>query len=176
MSTDGEEWRESTLIRNLFVSSIGRVRRFGVATHRRGWYEYYGTDDGRGYRCTSNYDWPRKLFKIHRLVATAFIPNPDGHAMINHINAIKTDNRVENLEWCSHSHNIRHAFSMGIMGDQRGDRNGNSVLKPDQVIYIFKASHSGVPFASLAARFGVTPGMIDHIHNRRNWCHITDAL
>lgn len=50
---------------------------------------------------------------IHRLVAIAFIPNPNGYPIINHINGVTTDNRIDNLEWCTYSYNVKDGFSRG---------------------------------------------------------------
>lgn len=55
-----------------------------------------------------------KNISAHRLVGITFIPNPENKRTINHLNGIKTDNRVENLEWATYSENILHSFNTGL--------------------------------------------------------------
>jgi len=69
----------------------------------------------------------RKRAKIHQLVAQAFIPNPENKRYINHINGIKTDNRANNLEWCTSSENSLHAFSIGLRRVEKGRNNKQSI-------------------------------------------------
>jgi len=54
-----------------------------------------------------------KEYKVHRLIATAFIPNPENLPYINHMDSDRTNNKISNLEWCTPSHNLKHAYRSG---------------------------------------------------------------
>ena len=96
-----EIWKDIKGYENYQVSNYGRVRnkktnRILKQHIQRGGY----------YKVSLYLDGKQNYYLVHRLVAIAFIPNPNNYKYVNHKNEIKTDNRVENLEWCSFEYNI----------------------------------------------------------------------
>ena len=113
---------------------------------------------------------------IHRLIAKAFIPNPSSLPVVNHKNGIKTDNRIENLEWVTYKENSQHAIKIGLFKgrhkDVIGTNNPKAKLTEVQVKEIRRLKKEGMTYSQLSKRFGILGGSIWLILVGRNWKHI----
>ena len=110
-------------------------------------------------------------YLVHRLVAESFVPNPLNKPCVNHINGDKTDNRAENLEWCTHSENNQHAYDNGLSHAVCGEKHYLSKLTQDEVREIrrlYKTNKPEYSQANLARKYGVGPTTMHAIiHNKR---------
>tara|TARA_R110000744_G_scaffold371682_1_gene482841 strand:+ start:1782 stop:2282 length:501 start_codon:yes stop_codon:yes gene_type:complete len=107
---------------------------------------------------------------VHRLVLYSFsrgLYSKYGLG-VNHINGVKTDNTVANLEWCTQGENNRHARTTGLM-DDRGVKNCNAVLDNDGVLEIKKLLRHFTPMFMIAKLFKVHPTTIRDIRNGKSW-------
>jgi hypothetical protein len=95
------------------------------------------TKNDRGYLCHATRidgrEGTNKLLRIHRVVAEAFIPNPENKPQVNHIDGIKINNPSTNLEWNTGSENTQHAYNTGLAFVPSGPDNPNSILSHEEV-------------------------------------------
>jgi hypothetical protein len=127
-------------------------------THKQGYKLVYLSKDNLS-----------KTVKVHRLVAMAFIDRIEGKNTVNHINAIKDDNRPENLEWTTQRENILHATELGLMN--KGSKSGKSKLFEED-IPIIRTLCSTMKRKDVAELFGVSRETIASILRRRTWIHV----
>lgn len=111
--------------------------------------------------------------KVHRLVATAFIPNPEELPTVNHIDGIKTNNCVTNLEWLSVGDNHRHAISSGLRAVGENRIGGRPVaLSNADIPVIREMIAKGMGNTAIGKAFGVSCGCIYSIRVGKSWTHI----
>jgi hypothetical protein len=119
-----EIWKTIKEFEDYQVSTLGNIRSLKFGKERI----LKKNINSSGYFCCNISINVSKSFYLHRLIAESFIYNPENKKEINHINGIKTDNRIENLEWCTRSENMKHAYVTGLKKDKRRKLNKNQVL------------------------------------------------
>ena len=151
------------------ISSLGRLKRIEsqrILKNRM---------DEKGYPIVHvGNNGEKRKFRIHTLVAIAFIgPRPDGKE-VNHKNFNKADPRPENLEYVTKSENVLHAytFPQRLAACPRGVNHANHKLNNEKVAEIKKLLRIGVKQRDIAAQFGVSHNAIGYINRGKTWAYI----
>lgn len=110
--------------------------------------------------------------RVHRLIAQTFIPNPNNKPQVNHINGVKDDNRVENLEWCTAKENIVHAYKNKLMVRFKGEAVNTAKLTESDVLEIRCLLKEGLSMAKISKAYGVLPSAIFDIKHKISWKHV----
>lgn len=166
---EGEIWKVIKEASHYEVSNFGRFKRNRGTFYKKIKKSIQTTPVGpNGY--------PRKYLKdlklnvnIHRLVAEAFIPNPDNKPCVNHIDCNRSNNHVSNLEWVTIAENQKYAAMLKRFPDQSGEKHGNTRYTNLQVSVIKEAIKSGHRNCHIARYFKMHPSTITMIKTGRQW-------
>lgn len=127
--------------------------------------------DGGGYpyiTCKANN--LRKNYKVHRLVAKYFVPNPDNKPDVNHLDGVKTNTHYTNFEWCTKSENMKHAVKLGLCtnSSQKGEKHNTAKITFKQVQEIREVYKTkNISMRALAKDFKCSVGSVSDIINMK---------
>lgn len=149
---------------NYFVSTKGAVFSTSSGAMKE---RAQGIKPG-GYRFVGLYAGGKVTYRmIHRLVADAFLPNPNSLPEVNHLDGNKANNTLENLEWCGRLENVRHADRNGLL--PRGVTHGAALLSEGAVREIRASAETCLV---LGERYGVCPQVISNVKRRRSYRNV----
>lgn len=195
---EGEEFRSVPGWEGFYsASNFGRIRRDAGSTLCVRNRLLKPLPDSNGYTSVNlrKNNVPSRC-TIHKLVALAFLGYPPEGQIVNHINGIKSDNRIANLEYVTRSGNMQHARRLGLLptkeqhserlrqahaegkfkharpGGPRGERAHMAKLTADDVRVIRQRRASGEELKAIAKDYGVTGSNVSCIVNRKSWKHI----
>ena len=152
-----------------YVSADGRVLSTGgkrhthLMTNCRHQDSYYQV-------CLMQHESKRTLsLKVHRLVATAWLPNPSNLGYVNHIDENKANNHVSNLEWCTMLHNNHHSKTLEYQSLKGKGINNRAKLVPEDVKDIRMLYSKGFGLSQLGRVYKVAPSCIQSIIKGKTW-------
>jgi DNA-binding NarL/FixJ family response regulator len=165
MENDIEIWKPLKEYEGLYeISNMGKIKSLIKKGNIKEQIRKTGLDVSTGYINVMLRKNNKPLTKrVHRLVAEAFVPNPDNKLVVNHIDGNKKNNKASNLEWMTYSENTLHSFKTGLQKKIFGDNNYITKIKDQDVFEIKKLISQGKTNKEIAKIYGVNPSQISRI-------------
>lgn len=160
---------------NYFVADNGTVFSRPRQGNKGGELKQRPHNHSGGYMCVDLRIGGKKTrVFVHRLVAQAFLDNPENKHCVNHKDGDKSNNSVENLEWCTHSENMKHAISLGLnaVPGLSGENHPMHKLTVEKVRRIRELHNGGVPCPTIARNFQITKEQVYNIVKRKHWKNV----
>ncbi len=143
-----------------------------IFSYRKGFLEPQLNNDGY-YSITLCVDYKIKRFLVHRLLFLNFVGDiPDG-LQINHIDGVKTNNNLSNLELCTPLENTRHAWSLGLVKKKLGEQTSLAKITETKVREIRKLFKLGLTQVEIAKKFNIHQTNVHYIISNKTWSHVT---
>lgn len=162
-----ETWKEIKDFPDYEISNLGHVR------NKKNNKIKLTPINSVGYKHVSLMkDGKQYVVKIHRLIAIAFIPNLENKSCINHIDGDKTNNSIDNLEWCTYSENNTHALNIGLRITPKGEESSVSKLRENDVMEILELLKTNMVHRDIAKIYNISESTISSIKTCNSWKHI----
>lgn len=170
-----EKWRKIPNFSRYEASTLGRLRSTNYKNSGKTKVLKPALNDGYFKTMLKHDTGKYKTWRVHKWVALTFLQPIDGKTEVNHINGIKTDNRPINLEYCTHSENITHAYKLGLQKPLTGENNPCSKITKDDVREIRLVASTGGRYYGrklLAEKYNISEAHVKDIVNNRVWIGI----
>ena len=162
-------WKKCNINDNYIVSDDGFVKSIKtnkILKQKLDKDNYLSVNLSMGKRGTA-----RQIF-VHRLVAEAFIPNPENKSLVLHIDGNPVNNCVSNLKWVTPKENVKHSIKIGLKENDHGSLSCNSKLSPNEISYcrkMYQPRSKLYGCGALAKRFGVSKSTMSYILNNKTY-------
>lgn len=156
--SNGEIFRKAIIIK--------AKRKHGLVNYKLKGKQIKITKNKSGYMVFGVGGRKGKSVYLHRLLAKTFIPNPENKPYVNHIDNDPSNNRLDNLEWCTQRENIHHAMKQGRM--PTGDKTGTAKLNWEKIKTI-RSLYKTQTQTQIALKFGIGQDNVSRIINNKTW-------
>lgn len=159
------------------IEDLYEITKDGKIYNKETGVELSYTKDKKGYLSVSLGKFGSH--RVHRLVCLKYYPNPNYRELqVNHIDGVKTNNCITNLEWVTNAENMHHAVITGLRAhlDYSGEHNGSAKISEETAKMVINDLINHIPISQIGKKYDLSKSTISAIKNKRLWSHLTTNI